>query len=66
MRASVISVRSVVKNMDLRSLCFFSFKVLIWGAQEFYHRAHRDHRGAPRAQENVLRVKLSGTKQISC
>jgi len=30
-----------------------------------YRRVHRGHRGAHGAQENVLRVKLSGTKQLA-
>jgi len=42
---------------------FFLRSAHMGGAQKnFYHRAHRDRRGAPRTQEGVLRVKLSGTE----
>jgi len=62
MRASVISVRSVVKNMTFEVYVFFLLKCLYGVHKNVYHRVHRGHRGAHGAQENVLRVKLSGTK----
>jgi len=62
-RASVTSVGSVVKKWAFEVYVFFFESAHMGGAQKnFYHRAHRDRRGAPRAQEGVLRVKLSGTE----